>query len=350
MMRSHPIDVQETFHQRRHRWQAPPVLQPGEADLRKLLQLPEQYITADTRDAMYAEVTRQELERNASQKSIFVGVRRRQRSIGMAWGATITIEGKPTVIGNKFHDEVVAARAHDMAALLLSPTRSTKRINFAAWTYATDLMKYKFSTKATILAELRLLQTQMFDYSMFWSRGGDATERKSAQSDTGFQPIHTTPVHFSSRSSSSFQPEQMAPLAKQLLMPCRVAPGSTRTASAGACDLAHSPVPITSEADEVQALLRRDSSESGQSPMSAEYFGRCSRMSDRSMPRSRQAVSVDDRPAPLENRIHMPFHQHAPRRAMVRDAADRGRPRTSLLHQGYASRTSGLWETYRHDT
>lgn len=194
-MRSHPIDVQGMFQQRRHRWQAPPVLLPGEADLRKLLQLPEQYLTADTREAIYAEVTRQELERNDKQRSIFIGIRQRQRcdatatdahqwsrnvtaelatkfcavvkysvaelswahfsthlclrrrSIGMAWGATITIEGVPTVIGSKFQDEVVAARAHDMAALLLSPTRSTKRLNFAAWTYATDLMRYKFVSR-----------------------------------------------------------------------------------------------------------------------------------------------------------------------------------------------------------
>lgn len=80
---------------------------------------------------------------------VMLGLHRRYvrypcRSIGMAWGATITIQGVPIVLGNKFQDEVVAARAHDMAALLLSPTRSTKRLNFAAWTYATELMKYKF--------------------------------------------------------------------------------------------------------------------------------------------------------------------------------------------------------------
>lgn len=74
----------------------------------------------------------------------------------MAWGVTITIEGVPTVIGNKFQDEVVAARAHDMAALLLSPTRSTKRINFAAWTYATDLMKYKFVNQVRNCSSLAL--------------------------------------------------------------------------------------------------------------------------------------------------------------------------------------------------
>ena len=73
------MDVQGVVHHRRHRWQAPPILLPGQADLRKLLQLPEQYLTADTREAIHEEVTRQELERNDNQHSIFFGVRRRQR-------------------------------------------------------------------------------------------------------------------------------------------------------------------------------------------------------------------------------------------------------------------------------
>lgn len=81
-MPSYASDVH--VHQRRHRWQAPPALLPGEADLRKLLQLPEQYLTPNTRDAIYTEVTRQELERRVSQESIFIGVRKRQRCAWMA--------------------------------------------------------------------------------------------------------------------------------------------------------------------------------------------------------------------------------------------------------------------------
>lgn len=69
--------------QSRHRWQAPPALLPGEADLRKLLQLPEQYLTPEIHDAIYREVTRQELERRVSQESVFIGVRKRQRCVSM---------------------------------------------------------------------------------------------------------------------------------------------------------------------------------------------------------------------------------------------------------------------------
>lgn len=69
--------------QSRHRWQAPPALLPGEADLRNLLQLPEQYLTPEIHDAIYREVTRQELERSVSQESVFIGVRKRQRCASM---------------------------------------------------------------------------------------------------------------------------------------------------------------------------------------------------------------------------------------------------------------------------
>lgn len=82
-----------------------------------------------------------------------------------------------------------------------------------------------------------------------------------------------------------------------------------------------------SEAGDVLAVLRRDSSQSGQSPMSSACFGRRSRMSDMSYPASRPTVSIEDRPAQIDHRghVHSTVNNSAPRRAMVRDAADKGR-------------------------
>lgn len=190
----------------------------------------------------------------------------------------------------------------------------------------------------------------MFDYSMFWTRGRAVSERKGTHCDGNFQSSHNT-TPFSSRGGSSFQPDELAPAAKQLLFSSRPVSVKPLMASVDNCTVSRvtTDAPPNSEADEVQALLRRDSSRSGQAPMSEAYFGRCSRMSDKSLPRSRQTVSIDDRREFEEDRIHSPFNHHAPRRAMVRDAADRGRPRTSWLQHGHTSRASATWDSHRHD-
>jgi hypothetical protein len=56
---------------------------------------------------------------------------------------TVTIEQTPTMIQGKFSDEIMAARAHDLLVLLFCTGRASRRVNFQAWTYADELVRYR---------------------------------------------------------------------------------------------------------------------------------------------------------------------------------------------------------------
>lgn len=192
--------------------------------------------------------------------------------------------------------------------------------------------------QATIVAELKLLQTQFIDYSAFWSHVTDA-HHNSVQRDSRVHPSHPASAMFSCEGGNSFATQSSSHCSVTRLISGRTfdaeslstvdrwklksnAMGTTKLQESGLSTISDS------EAGEGQTVPRRDSSQSGQSPMSAVYFGRHSRVSDRSIPRSRQTVSIEDRPPQFVRSVH--FHNNvnnnAPRRAMVRDAADKGRP------------------------
>lgn len=185
-----------------------------------------------------------------------------------------------------------------------------------------------------IIDELRLLQRQTFEYGVFQPCGKGPTHRKSTQSDSALQSSHLRTDAVSNSDGISYPPERSLPIARQWLMSDR--PISNEQLLASLDDFTHqgdaTDTPTYTEADEVQNLLRRDSSQSGQSPMSSAHFDRCSRVSDRSLPRTRQHVSIDDRRECTQTHVHSHFHDQFPRRAMVRDAADRGRPSQSKMH------------------
>lgn len=187
--------------------------------------------------------------------------------------------------------------------------------------------------QATILAELRLLQTQVFHYTTFSSRG--TSQRKSVQSDIGPRPRAAQPkTNFGDSTDayvpgpSNFENEQWhardGAQTQSTRHNFKVKQDALDTLRLRPSDLCYS---RDSEAGDVLAALRRDSSQSGQSPMCSACSGRRSRISDMSFPSSRPTVSIEDRPAQVNHwgHVHSTVNNSAPRRAMVRDAADKGR-------------------------
>lgn len=214
--------------------------------------------------------------------------------------------------------------------------------------------------QATIVAELKLLQPRFIDYSAFWSHVTDA-HPNSMQSDSRVGPSHPTSVTFSCEGGNSFATERLSHFSATRLISGRNFDAESlstmdgfqlQSNAMGAPKLQENGLSAVSdsEAGEVQTIRRRDSSLSGQSPMSAVYFGRHSRVSDRSIPRSRQTVSIEDRPEQFGQRVH--FHSNvnsnAPRRAMVRDAADKGRPSNGhRRHYTLSGTTRDLYSSNR---
>jgi hypothetical protein len=63
-----------------------------------------------------------------------------RRAGGVIWSASVSAKAMAINLGN-FRDEILAARAHDLAALLFCGTSSYRKLNFQEWTYKDDLAR-----------------------------------------------------------------------------------------------------------------------------------------------------------------------------------------------------------------
>lgn len=185
----------------------------------------------------------------------------------------------------------------------------------------------------TILAELTLLQNQFFDYVTFCSRDRGVPKRNSAPAD-GIRPrLHSEHAQLQlGHGRDSFASQASWRAARQWLATGRPIDSQLLTTSdnfkeedVSTCEIQPEAATLTdSEADQVQAILGRDSMHSGQSPMSGTLGRRQSHISDRCRPRGRQTVCLEDRPVQFLTNTPNPAKSVVPRRAIVRDAADKG--------------------------